>query len=370
MEPAFERTRHALVVLPADLAGGAERMAAVLSRALIQMGGWQVEIAFLAGRSATTFVEAQVPGAETSYGGGRGRLGSEVLLVSRILGRRFDLVFSTHTRVNAFLSLARRLGVLRTERLVSRESTVLSDRARGVRLWAYRILYALYGRQNAIVAQTAYMAERVTEMLPRRSARLVTVLPNPIDTAPVQLASSMEPPDWLAPLQARGPLILWCGRFVEVKDPILAVRSFDLFMRRANREYTLLIAGAGPLEPAVRAEVVRLGLSERVKFLGHLTNPYVVMTRCDLGLITSRVEGFPNVVLEMMAAGIRAIATTPSTADLNSLPGVLVTADHTEAAIAAALTRAASEDHRSEFATCVAGRTPARFAEAVASSSA
>lgn len=51
-----------------------------------------------------------------------------------------------------------------------------------------------------------------------------------------------------------------------------------------------------------------LGVLERVKFLGHKTNPYPYVIKADLFMLTSEHEGFPNVLLEANALGLPVIA--------------------------------------------------------------
>jgi glycosyltransferase involved in cell wall biosynthesis len=58
------------------------------------------------------------------------------------------------------------------------------------------------------------------------------------------------------------------------------------------------------------------------------------MTRCDLGLLTSEKEGFPNVVLEMLAAKVPRVFTTNCAGDLSKIPGVWVTKNNCASDIA------------------------------------
>ncbi len=71
----------------------------------------------------------------------------------------------------------------------------------------------------------------------------------------------------------------------------------------------LLIAGEGILRQELEAEAMRLGISERVKFLGVREDVPVLMSLADLFLFPSRFEGMPNALLEAMGYGLPVIAT-------------------------------------------------------------
>ncbi len=71
--------------------------------------------------------------------------------------------------------------------------------------------------------------------------------------------------------------------------------------------------------------------------LGHVNDPPSVMAQCWLGLLTSESEGFRNVVLEMLASGVRSVVTTDCADGLAVLPGVRVADAKTANSLAQAL---------------------------------
>ena len=50
------------------------------------------------------------------------------------------------------------------------------------------------------------------------------------------------------------------------------------------------------------------GVADRVRFAGFQKNPYPFFVRADAFVLSSRCEGFPNVVLEALACGTSVIA--------------------------------------------------------------
>lgn len=353
--------RKALFVTPVDSYGGAERVLATTARALAASPGWDVEIAVLGAPTGTNFLAGG--GASMTFGAGGGGLGSELSIVPRVANRTFDLVFSTHMRLNAALSAARRAGLLKTRRLVARESTVLSDRYSGMRMRAYRSLYRLYGAQDLIMAQTGYMAERLHGVLPRRAAARLIVVGNPLDRGVIEgkMREPLEPA--LASRLAEAPHIVWCGRFIGVKNPQRAIATLVEARRRTGQDLRLVMMGEGPLRAEVEADLARRGLSALVVFLGNRSNPYPVFAACLFGLVTSDVEGFPNVLLEMMACGVRHVVTTPCAGDLASLRGVVVAESFEPGVLAQAFQQAIAhgEDPRVDYEAALQERDLVTF---------
>lgn len=77
----------------------------------------------------------------------------------------------------------------------------------------------------------------------------------------------------------------------------------------------LLIIGEGPLSFALKNQVKRLGLQQRVLFLGQRDNVGDYYDAMDLLILPSLSEGLPFVVLEAMSAGTPVLATQVGAVD-------------------------------------------------------
>jgi glycosyltransferase involved in cell wall biosynthesis len=69
------------------------------------------------------------------------------------------------------------------------------------------------------------------------------------------------------------------------------------------------IAGDGPDRAMLEARASALGLTERVRFLGHRRDVPALLASADLFVLPSLYEGLPLAALEAMAAGVPVIAT-------------------------------------------------------------
>ncbi len=108
------------------------------------------------------------------------------------------------------------------------------------------------------------------------------------------------------PADAR--VLLGVFRFDVEKQP-------DLFIEVARRaiarvgDLRVLIAGTGPLQSEVEAEVRRLGLADRILLLGRRTDIGRILAASDVLLLTSALEGSPNAVIEASHFGLPVVAT-------------------------------------------------------------
>jgi glycosyltransferase involved in cell wall biosynthesis len=120
-------------------------------------------------------------------------------------------------------------------------------------------------------------------------------------------------------------LVLGVGRLAPQK-------RFDRFIdtiARVGRHNTVQAAIAGEelgCLDELRSQVARLGLGDRVRFLGSVPDARELMCASDIFLLSSDYEGMPNVVLEAMAAGVPCVATRVNgVADLiqNGVTGII-----------------------------------------------
>lgn len=132
------------------------------------------------------------------------------------------------------------------------------------------------------------------------------------------------------------PVLLFVGNLIPLKRCHLVIEA----LARLPGVH-LRIAGEGPERTRLEALGWRLGVAERVRFLGRFPQAELAQwyAACDLLVLPSEREGLPNVVLESIASGTPVVAARlPGTVEAVTDPaaGVLV-AEATPAAYAEAI---------------------------------
>jgi glycosyltransferase involved in cell wall biosynthesis len=96
-------------------------------------------------------------------------------------------------------------------------------------------------------------------------------------------------------------------RFVPEKDPGLWIDT-AAEIARARSNVRFLVAGYGPLEDTIKSRIQTLGLRDRVTLAGAVSDAGPIYGAMDVVLLTSAVEGIPNVMLEAQALGRPVVA--------------------------------------------------------------
>lgn len=192
-----------------------------------------------------------------------------------------------------------------------------SERNDGYRLKrSQRIAYRLTRRWVDGVIANSHAGKRFAEQLHAMPSPSVDVVWNGIDLSEVDRripSDRGQCPEW--PGTRVEDVVIVVGALKPQKDHALALEVAEVLHRRRPECRFLMVGDSLPLADtsAYKAEVLaryqRGGMSGYVKFLGPRSDVYEIMARSGVLLVTSKFEGFPNVVLEAMSVGLP-VATT------------------------------------------------------------
>lgn len=111
---------------------------------------------------------------------------------------------------------------------------------------------------------------------------------------------------WAKPGEGGNVRLVMVARFSPPKDPFLLLRALAGLK---GCTWELWFVGGGELEELAREESTRLGLGDRVCFLGTRRDVAELLARCHIFVLISNWEGLPLTVLEAMRAGLPVVAS-------------------------------------------------------------
>lgn len=103
--------------------------------------------------------------------------------------------------------------------------------------------------------------------------------------------------------------IMAAGRLTEAKDYFTMLEAIRLLHKNHKVDFRLDIYGDGPLKDFLMQVVVKKGIDSVVRFMGHTSALKACFLHYDLFLMTSRWEGFGNVLVEALDENMSIIAT-------------------------------------------------------------
>jgi len=296
------RADRILLVLPSLERGGGERVMLQLARSFIAAGR-EVHLAVLLGGGP---LRGEIPDAAvvhelTHAGHAKGfALAWHAFprLVSLMRTVHPDAVLSTMTGTNLLAVLACKRSHARV-RLVLREASSLIN-ARG--FFKRKAMRWLYRRADMVVAVSRGVAEDLRGLgIPGDH---VHVIHNPVDPGRLRHLARVGP---VLPSLDGVPYVIALGRLTEAKDYPALLRAYAL--SQVRHSHRLVIVGEGEERANLERLILELGIADRVLLAGALDNPFRVLAGAALLVLSSRWEGYPNVLLEAFALNVPVVAT-------------------------------------------------------------
>lgn len=136
----------------------------------------------------------------------------------------------------------------------------------------------------------------------------VMILPNAVDIDAMTAIASRSTEYIDNNFENNGIKIIQVGRFNEVKNHSFSLKIAKELEQRAV-EFTMYFIGQGPLENELHQEVEKEALEHRIKFLGVRSDITELMASADYMIMPSLHEGFPVVLVESQATGLKSIVS-------------------------------------------------------------
>lgn len=180
----------------------------------------------------------------------------------------------------------------------------------------------LYPRAAAVAVPVGRLGDDLRDVLRRPSLRVVALANPVLDSLP---QPSPPPTHKAAPDQ--GAAFLTAGRLSQEKGFDVLISAFARLLPEFP-EARLTICGEGPERASLEALCRTLGVAGHVEMPGFVQDPIGRLGAGRIFVLSSRREGFPNVLIEALAAGMPIVAADcpvgPRLALEHGLYGLLV----------------------------------------------
>lgn len=206
-----------------------------------------------------------------------------------------DIVFGGWGEVSAYLAPI--IPFFPKIRFIARETNIVSQHVTRPEI---RFFYRFYNNFDSVIAQSDDMKNDLINNLKIHEEKIIKIN-NPVDVDAVE-AKSLEPMNFPFFEDYKNVVAIGNLSYRKGFDNLLKVFSY-----LKNENIFLYIIGEGD----DKEKLIELKDSlqiKNVKFLGKITNPYPYLKNADLFILSSRYEGFPNVLLEAGATGTFSLA--------------------------------------------------------------
>jgi glycosyltransferase involved in cell wall biosynthesis len=158
----------------------------------------------------------------------------------------------------------------------------------------------------AVISLTRRMEKKLLEIHPIENSH---VLPNGIDLNKLETSNNNKVSRQQMNIPENVPLITFVGNLRPVKGVKYLIEALGMVLKKNDAR--LLIIGDGPEREHLQSQTDQLGIREKVTFQGKISKEEIMsyLKISDLFVLPSISEGFPNVILEAMAAGLPIVST-------------------------------------------------------------
>lgn len=294
--------RVALLVGDMNL-GGAQKQAFYIARTL-KHEGVDVRV-YYTHNGSPRFEELRQMGIPTIwFGESSNPLGRTRHLVRLFREFQPDIALCTLTYVNLYVGLAGRLAGVKS--IGTLRNSVPYEQSDYPRL--LRVLCSL----PHAVAVNSHLAEEQLRATGWIADKRVKVLLNVIDLDEFD-AEASEVPELTGATDTKN--VFFVGRLVQQKRLDWLLPAFAKALEREPKLH-LYFVGDGDKEDYVNQTVAKLNIQDNVTLLGRRSDvPALLKHHAYMLALVSEEEGFPNVVIEAMAAGKPVVATRAGDSD-------------------------------------------------------
>lgn len=181
-----------------------------------------------------------------------------------------------------------------------------------IRGWRWQLFYRIRG--NTILRKIFLIHLRKADKIIVLSRDFKEALVDlGIDKNDIFISSTMVESHLYSPKEKnfnKPYIILFCGQIAKIKGVYELIQSVPQVLEY-EKNFKLILIGDGPELDNLKKKIKEMRIEEHISFTGYKSGKekYDIFKNSHIFVLPSYTEGFPNVVLEAMAAGMPIIAT-------------------------------------------------------------
>ncbi|MEC4620511.1 glycosyltransferase [Bacillus paranthracis] len=222
--------------------------------------------------------------------------------------RKPEVFISAKDYLNIIAIIAKLLSRIKTNLIVSTRVNISTQLSHGF-TWKLKIISSLikyfYPYANKVVAVSEGVKADLMK-LTKLNSKDINVIYNPVITKGLEekLAEEIYHP-WLESTNI--PVIVTVARLHPQKDLQTLLKAMAIIKK--TKEVRLIVVGDGPERNKLDNFISELKLENSVSLVGFKANPYPYLKKSSLFVLSSLYEGFGNVLVEALFAGIPIVST-------------------------------------------------------------
>ena len=226
-------------------------------------------------------------------------------LVKLIRRDKPDYIFSTIVNSNLISILLKKFLFLLSFKVIIRESNHLSQKL-GNKILLNTILKflskILYKYSDLIISPTGVISEDLIRNFNTPKEK-IKIIGNPAEYSKMIRLSKEK-------IKEKIPksYLIAIGRLTYQKNYEFLIESFYHFQKNIKK-CELIILGQGPDKSKIENQIHKLKLRKKIRLFGYKKNPFKFIKKSKMLILSSRWEGYPNVLIQGMALKKKIVAT-------------------------------------------------------------
>lgn len=295
-----------VLAISSDLGcGGAERFLTYLLNSFVKNEEYVVELLLIKneGNVFLSQLNENIKTATLNFSANEKLRKPKIIkLLIKILQIRPNILFVNNNSIAFFITIfapiLRLFGIKIVWRLTLLHSINCASKS-----WIYR-KYFKYSSNlySALITQSNDMTNDLVDNWDINLSK-ITQINNPIDIEKVQ-CMALQSTDIVFDTNYKN--FVMAGRLLPQKGYDIIIERIANYISKHN--IRIYIMGKGALQKELEEMIKNKNLTDTFFLLGHQSNPYAIMKQADGFILSSRHEGFPNVLLEANALGVPVFA--------------------------------------------------------------